>query len=48
MVDEMNIVELAFDEIDSVSGGLGCRDEVVMLCDGSGECTPTTMVVCRP
>ena len=50
MINEIELCELSFSEIESVSGGLaapGCKIEVVMLCDAGGSCTPTSMVVCR-
>jgi hypothetical protein len=44
----MEITELSISEIDAVGGaGVKCSRQIVLLCDGSGNCTPTSMIVCE-
>ena len=48
MVNELEIVELSFTEIDAVSGGMApkCGREPVIICAG-GECVIVEMMVCE-
>jgi hypothetical protein len=50
MINEIEICDLSFAEIEFVGGGLAdkCKLETVYTCDSAGNCTGSSAVVCRP
>lgn len=50
MINEIDICDLSFAEIEFVGGGAaaGCKLETVYTCDAAGNCTGQSAVVCRP